>query len=119
MRATIDRTTDTGTITGRMTIGMGAAATIDRAITRGIEATATTDIVRLGTDRMDIGRMGIVRTDADTVVIEAMVATGASVSGILVGRTAGPAVDFRFITVIDASYHPKSSFLMGSGGLAG
>ena len=111
-------------MTDRTAIGMGTAATIARVITRGIETTATTeivrtDIVRTDTDRTDIDRTGIVRTDADTVVIEAMVATGASVSGILVGRTAGPAVDFRFITVIDASYHPKSSFLMGSGGLAG
>ena len=93
-----------------MDIGMGTAATIDRAITRAIEATATTDTVRTDIVRTDTDRTGIGRIDVDTVIIEAAVATGASVLGMPVVLTAGPAVDFRFITVVDAFSHPSAVF---------
>ncbi len=108
VQTTIDPIVDTH----RTAIDMGTAATIDRALTCGIEAIATTatvrtdaaptDIVRTDTDRTDIGRI-----DADTMVIEAAVATGASGSGMPVGLTAVPAVDSRFITVI------KPPFILG------
>ena len=101
-------------MTDRMAIGRGTIATIARAITRGIEATATTEIVRTDTVptdtvRTDIDRTGIGRIDAETVIIEATAATWASVSGMSVGRTAGPAVGFRFTTGIDAFFHRKAS----------
>ena len=124
VEATIGPTTETGAITDRITIAAVTITTIDRAITRGIEASAPTDIVRTDPDRTDPDRTDIDRTDiertdigridADTVIIEAKVVTGDSVSDMPVGRTAGPAVDFRFPSVIDASSHPRFSRSTGS-----
>lgn len=101
-------------MTDRMGIGMGTAATIDRAITRGIEATAPTEIVRTDIVRTDTDRTDIAPTDTDPIeadmdIIAAPADIGASVSDVPAGRMVVPAMDFRFITVIDSFSPPKAS----------
>ena len=97
-------------MTDRTAIGMGTAATIARVITRGIEATAPTEIVRMATDRTDIARTdtdrtGIGRIVAEAVIIEATVAAGVSVSDIPAGRMVVPPTEFRFTTVTNIHGH--------------